>query len=401
MVEAIRDIPGSPALDDARSAGRPSAPRELGADRGTAAPAAGHVSSANATGRARDAQRAAASPRPISPASASFDKRRAYRTVDLISQHATASRASAALDWLARLHTSANAALATLMRWRDGDVASHERAHRALASLGAQWQARDRSSLGTVDDRLHFDPRGDAPRRFTVDGVAPQQWRASMPERLTLFPAGADGAGVEVDVTNAISQAGLRRRTARALAAYGITLEAPPPEHTWVMRTAGARWPSIASRFAVAEKGGASSQALGGAGGLGTAANPSASTGANGTLRRAVLRDAPDAVAPHTWRIDGRRSVAHVRRALTSMVSAIRAAHADATRAARVSAQSVVRAMGTDATGREGVDYAFAMTSAEAWTTRLGKQPPFAALALAMPGGVPVSRANVRALLVD
>ncbi|WP_353190656.1 hypothetical protein [Pandoraea pnomenusa] len=416
MVDAIRDIPGNPALDDARAAGRVLSRREPGAGRGATAPAAADVSPASAAGRAHDALGAAPARWPTWLSPAAFDRRRAALTVDLNSHHVTASRAAAALDWLAGLHACANAALATLARWRDGDPASHERAQRALASLGAQWQARDRASLGTVDDRLHFDSRGDAPRRFTIEGVAPQHWRVSKPERITLYPVGADSAGVEVDVANAISEAGLRGRTARALAAYGITLEAPPPQQAWVMRTAGASWPSIASRFAIAQTGGGVSQASHSAGdSVGARASTQTSSasgrngrndrnsvnGVNGAARRPVLRDAPDAISPSTWRIDGRASVVRTRRTLASMVSAIRAAHAEATRAARTSAQSVARTVGAGQAAPMGVDHAHAMTSAKAWATRLGKSPPFVALALAMPGGVPVSRANVRALLAD
>ncbi len=409
MVEAIRDIPGNPALGDARAAARPSSlPHGPGAEPGIGAARPKQVAAADAPGRTRGARRTAAPSWPVSPARASFDrpdgldKRRAARTADLISHHAAASRASAALDWLARLHAAANAALATLARWRDGDAASHERAQRALASLCAQWQGRDRESLGTVDDRLHFDARGAAPRRFTIDGVAPQQWRASMPERLTLFPTGPGGAGVEIDVSNALSAAGLRRHTARALAAYGITLEAPPPEHIWVMRADGARWPSIASKFALAQTGGASPpQATGAEADVtGTSTAALVRAGVPGAARPAILRDAPDAIAPHTWRIDGRDTVAQVRQALASMVRAIRAAHAQASQAARVSAQSVSQSVADRGfAAAQGLDYDAAMACATAWTARLGKLPPFVAMARAMPDGVPMSRANVRALL--
>jgi hypothetical protein len=84
------------------------------------------------------------------------------------------------------------------------------------------------------------------------------------------------------------------------------------------------------------------------------------------------------------------------------MVRAIREAHTLARNTARASAQAVGRAAGS--AGHAATNdsaYATAIASANAWATRLGKQPPFVALTLAMPGGVPVSRANVRALVAD
>lgn len=395
MVDVIREIPGSAALDDALIAARVN-PRTSGAAQpGTltqatqATQATTRARSPNAAPGVRGASRAGATLRTEPSRVEKFDGSRVARVSELISQHATASRASAGAQWLSRLHASAGVALASLSRWQDGDPVSQAQARRALDALGAEWQARERASLGTVDDRLHFDAHGRAPRRFTIDGVAPAQWRTSKTEQLTLYPAGPYRAGVEIDVANALSQAGLRRRTAGALAAYGITLEPPPPERGWVMSTPGAAWPLLASRLAVAQ----------------TVAPSAASAmpgGADGNPRRATLRDAPDAIAPQTWRVDGPDAVATTRRKVASMVGAIRTAHALAKNAAKASAQAVHRSVSTDARAAlDGSAYDAALASAKAWTSRLDKQPPFVALTLAMPKGMPVTRANARALLGD
>ncbi|QBC30841.1 hypothetical protein [Pandoraea sp. XY-2] len=391
MVDVIREIPGSPALDDARSAARGNLRRGDTAQPGTSTRALTGARSTSATPGVTGAMRAGASARLASSGAAQVDRQRVAQVADLISTHATASRASAGAQWLSTLHASASAALASLSRWRAGDPASHAQAHRALEALAVQWDARERASLGTVDDRLQFDEKGSVPKRFTVEGVAPAQWRASKAEHITLYPAGPYQAGVEIDVANAVSQAALRRRATRALAAYGVTLEPSPPapERGWVMSTSGAAWPSLASRFAIAQTASPTSPQV-------------ISGGADGHPRRAMLREAPDAVAPRTWRVDGSDGVTQTRRVLASMVRSVRAAHALAKHTARTSAQDVSRAPTTD--GRVATDssaYEMAIASATAWTTRLGKQPPFVALRLAMPAGMPVTRANVRALLVD
>jgi hypothetical protein len=392
MVDIVREIPGSAALDDALIPGRLNPRKGDGALAGSSARATTGVGSTNAASGMSGMSgvvRVGASAWPASSGAGHFDRQRVAQVTELIAQHATASRASAGVQWLSKLHASANAALTSLTRWRDGNPVAQAQAQRALDDVVVQWHARERASLGTVDDRLHFDARGNASRRFTVDGVAPAQWRASNTERLTLFPAGPHKAGVEIDVANAISQAGLRRRTTRALAAYGITLEPPPTQREWVMSASGPAWPSLVSRFAISQTAAPSSAAV-------------TAGGADGSARRATLRDAPDAIAPQTWRLDGRDAVAQTRRALASMVKAIRASHTLATHAARASAQAVGRL--PSANERAGMDDAafdVALASARAWTSRLGKQPPFVALTLAMPKGVPVTRANVRALLGD
>ncbi|VVE10459.1 hypothetical protein PEP31012_02603 [Pandoraea eparura] len=381
MVDVIREIPGGAARANPRTGDV--------AQTGASTRALTEARSATATLGVTGAMRAGASAWLASPCAAPVDRQRVAQVAELISTHAVASRANAGAQWLATLHASASTALASLSRWRDGDPASQSQARRTLDALVVQWDARERASLGTVDDRLHFDAQGRTPKRFTVEGVAPAQWRASATGQITLFPAGPYRAGVEIDVANAVSQAGLRRRTARALAAYGITLEPPPPERSWVMSAPGAAWPSLASRFAIAQTASsASQQAMAG--------------GADGVARRATLREAPDAIAPQSWRVDGADAVAQTRRALASMVHAIREAHTLARNTARASAQAVGRAAGSagHAAANDSA-YATAIASANAWATRLGKQPPFVALTLAMPGGVPVSRANVRALLAD
>ena len=389
MVDVIREIPGSAALDDALIAARVN-PRASGATQpGTPTQATTRARSANAAQGVNGASRAGATSRAEPSRAEKFDGSRVALVSELISQHATASRASAGVQWLSRLHASAGVALASLSRWQDRDPVSQAQARRALDALGVEWQARERASLGTVDDRLHFDAQGRAPRRFTVDGVAPAQWRTSKTEQLTLYPAGPYRAGVEIDVANALSQAGLRRRTAGALAAYGITLEPPPTEREWVMSTPGTAWPSLASRFALAQ----------------TVAPSTASArsgGADGNPRRATLRDAPDAIAPQTWRVDGPDTVATTRRKVASMVGAIRAAHALAKHAAKASAQAVHGAVSTDTrVGADGSVYDTALASAKTWASRLDKQPSFVALTLAMPKGMPLTRANARALLGD
>lgn len=389
MVDVIREIPGSPGLDDARTTARANLRRGDTAQAGPSTRALTGARSATATPGVTGAMRSGASARLASPGAAQVDAYRVAQVADLISTHATASRAGAGAQWLSTLHASASAALASLARWRDGDPASQAQAHRALEALAVQWDARERASLGTVDDRLHFDERGSAPKRFTVEGVAPAQWRASKAEQITLYPAGPYQAGVKIDVANAVSQAGLRRRATRELVAYGVTLEPPPPERGWVMSTSGAAWPSLASRFAIAQTASPTSP-------------PAISGGADGLPQRATLRQAPDAIAPRTWRVDGPEGVMQTRRALASMVRTIRAAHASAKHTARTSAQVVSRAAGdVRAVATDQGAYDMAIALAKAWTTRLDKQPPFAALRLAMPGGMPVTRANVRALLVD
>ncbi|VVE20921.1 hypothetical protein [Pandoraea soli] len=389
MVDVIREIPGSPTLDDARSAARANQRRGDAAQPGASTRALTGVRATTAAPNVTGAMRAGASGWLASPGATYVDRQRVAQVADLISTHATASRASAGAQWLSTLHASASTALASLSRWRDGDPASQARARRDLEALAAQWDARERATLGTVDDRLQFDEKGSAPKRFTVEGVAPAQWRASKTGQITLYPAGPYQAGVEIDVANAVSQAGLRRRATRALAAYGVTLEPPPPERGWVMSTSGAAWPSLASRFAIAQTASpASSQVIPG--------------GADGHPRRATLREAPDAIAPRTWRVNGPDGVTQTRRALASMVRSVRAAHALAKHTARTSAQAIGRVARTDGgVETDGSAYAMAIASANAWTTRLGKQPTFVALTLAMPGGVPVTRANVRALLAD
>jgi len=388
MVDLIREIPGSAALDDALISSRLNPRKGDGAQTGTSTQALTGVGSANAASGVAGPVRVGASYRSAWSGGEYFDRQRVAQVTELISQHATASRASAGVQWLSRLHASAVAALTSLSRWQDGDPVSQAQARRTLDALGAQWQNRERGSLGTVDDRLHFDGRGKAPRRFTVDGVAPAQWSASNTERLTLFPAGPHKASVEIDLANVVSQAGLRRRTTRALAAYGITLEPPPPAREWVMSAPGTAWPSLVSRFAIAQTASASSSSM------------TTHGGTDGNPRRATLRDAPDAIAPQTWRLDGQDAVAQTRRALASMVRAIRASHAMAQNTARASAQAVSRsAWGNEHATADDAAFDIAMASAKAWTSRLGKQPPFVALTLAMPKGTPVTRANVRALL--
>ncbi|VVD71629.1 hypothetical protein PHO31112_00639 [Pandoraea horticolens] len=378
MVDIVREIPGSAALDDALTSSRLNPRRGDAQEAGASARAPDGVGSTNAapgvTGRAR----VGASAWPTSRGVEWFDKQRVAQVTELIARHATASRASAGAQWLSMLHASASVAMTSLSRWQDGDPVSQAQARRALDALGAHWQNRERGSLGTVDDRLHFDERGNAPRRFTVDGVAPAQWRASKAEQITLFPAGPHKPGVEIDVANAVSQAGLRRRATRALAAYGITLEPPPPERGWVMSTPGTAWPALASRMAIAQT----------------------SQGAGGHAQRVMLREAPDAIAPQTWRLDGADAVAQTRRALASMVRAIRASHVLAQNTARASTQAVgSAALVNDRAAIDDEAFDIALASAKAWTSRLGKQPPFVALTLAMPKGIPVTRANVRALL--
>lgn len=378
MVDIVREIPGSAALDDALTSSRLNPRRGDAREAGASARAPVGVVSTNAAPGVTGGARVAASAWPASRGVEWFDKQRVAQVTELIARHATASRASAGAQWLSTLHALASVAMTSLSRWQDGDPVSQAQARRALDALGAQWQNRERGSLGTVDDRLHFDERGSAPRRFTVDGVAPAQWRASKAEQITLFPAGPHKAGVEIDVANAVSQAGLRRRATRALAAYGITLEPPPPEREWVMSTPGTAWPSLVSRMAVAQT----------------------SKGAGGHAQRATLREAPDAIAPQTWRLDGADAVAQTRRALASMVRTIRASHVLAQNTARASTQAVGRAaLVNDRAAIDDEAFDIALASAKAWTSRLGKQPPFVALTLAMPKGIPVTRANVRALL--
>ncbi|VVE06106.1 hypothetical protein [Pandoraea fibrosis] len=378
MVDSIREIPGSAALDDALSSARLNPRQGEGSTVGASSRAPSGVDSTNAPTLATGGARVGASAWPVVRGAESFDRQRVAQVTELISQHATASRASAGAQWLSTLHASATVAMTSLSRWQDGDPVSQAQARRALDALGAQWQSRERASLGTVDDRLHFDAQGKAPRRFTVDGVAPAQWRASKAEQMTLFPAGPYKAGVEIDLANAVSQAGLRRRTTRALAAYGITLEPPPPERGWVMSAPGTAWPSLASRFAVAQT----------------------SQGVEGHPQRATLRDAPDAIAPQTWRLDSAKAIAETRRALASMVRAIRASHAVAKHAASTSTKAVGQAaLVSQRAVADDAAFDIALASAKAWTSRLGTQPPFVALTLAMPKGLPVTRANVRALL--
>ncbi|VVE31390.1 hypothetical protein PCO31111_03674 [Pandoraea communis] len=378
MVDIVREIPGSAALDDALTSSRLNPRRGDAQEAGAPARAPAGVGSTNAAPGVTGGARVGGSAWPASRGAEWFDKQRVAQVTELIARHATASRASAGAQWLSTLHASASVAMTSLSRWQDGDPVSQAQARRALDALGAHWQNRERGSLGTVDDRLHFDERGNAPRRFTVDGVAPALWRASKAEQITLFPAGPHKAGVEIDVANAVSQAGLRRRATRALAAYGITLEPPPPERGWVMSTPGTAWPSLVSRMAIAQT----------------------SKGASGHAQRATLREAPDAIAPQTWHLDGADAVAQTRRALASMVRAIRASHVLAQNTARASTQAVGRAaLVNDRAAIDDEAFDIALASAKAWTSRLGKQPPFVALTLAMPKGNPVTRANVRALL--
>ncbi|VVE88266.1 hypothetical protein [Pandoraea bronchicola] len=380
MVDIIREIPGSAALDDALTSGRLNPRKGDAPETGALARAPAGVGAANAASGATGGARVGASAWPLPRGAEAFDKQRVAQVTELISQHATASRASAAAQWLSKLHASATVALTSISRWQDSDRVSQAQASRALDALGAQWQNRERESLGTVDDRLHFDGKGNVPKRFTVDGVAPGQWRASKVEQITLFPAGPHKAGVEIDLANAVSQAGLRRRTTRALAAYGITLEPPPPERGWVMSTSGKAWPSLVSRFAIAQT----------------------NEGGVAHARRATLREAPDALAPQAWRLDGADAVAQTRRALASMVRAIRVSHALAQKTARTSTQAVGKvALSGERAAADDAAFDVALASAKAWTSRLGKQPPFVALTLAMPKGIPVTRANVRALLGD
>ena len=385
MVDIVREIPGSAALDDALTSARLNARRGDASQADASARAPGSTALTNATSGVGGRAHIGVSGGPASRGAEPFDKRRVAQVTELISQHASASRASAGAQWLSTLHASASVALTSLSRWRDDDPVSQAQARRSLDALGALWQDRERGSLGTVDDRLHFDVQRNAPRRFTVDGVAPAQWRASKAQQVSLFPAGPYKPGVEIDLANAVSEAGLRRRTTRALAAYGITLEPSPspsqrpPDSGWVLSAPGAAWPSLASRFAIAQS----------------------NEGVDAHPQRATLRDAPDAIAPRTWRLDSQDTVAQARRALASMVGAIRASHALAKHTARASAQVVGKSQLAGERAADGVAFEIALASAKAWTSRLGKQPPFVALTLAMPKGVPVSRANVRALLGD